>query len=358
MIFKYIKQFIDFSQEQRKNMIAALSLGFFQSLFNAFSLMAASYVLGTILDGTVQKSTAWISMGIVLAGMVGAYFCNYFSMQKQTEAGYTTGANARIRIAERLRYAPMGYFSQRNLGQITNTATNTADSLQETLTRCMVLSVQGLLNTAAITIAMFIFDWRIGLVTLGGFGVFLLANNKLHKVGEKISERKVKSVDIDVEAILEYVQGAAVIKSYNLTGKANKKVSDSEDMLTAAKERIAKHSLSHVSAIQGDVGDLPFEDSAFDIVLSMNGFHAFPDKERAFSETARVLKPGGMFLGCFYIKGETKRSDFVVNVVLARKGWFTPPFQTKNDVLAALKKRYTKVELFSEKAMVWFRCIK
>ena len=132
----------------------------------------------------------------------------------------------------------------------------------------------------------------------------------------------------------------------------------SEDMLTAAKERIAKHSLSHVSAIQGDVGDLPFEDSAFDIVLSMNGFHAFPDKERAFSETARVLKPGGMFLGCFYIKGETKRSDFVVNVVLARKGWFTPPFQTKNDVLAALKKRYTKVELFSEKAMVWFRCIK
>ena len=226
MIFTYIKKFLAFSEEQRKNMVAALVLGFFQSAFNAFSLMAASYVLGAILDGSATANTAWISMGIVLAGMVGAYFCNYFSTQKQTMAGYTTGANARIRVAEKLRYAPMGYFNQRNLGQIANVATNTAESLQETLTRCMLLSVQGLLNMAAITIMMFIFDWRIGLVTLGGFGLFLLVNNLLHKAGEKVSERAVKSVEGAVEAILEYVQGAAVIKSYNLIGNANKKVSD------------------------------------------------------------------------------------------------------------------------------------
>ena len=240
MIFKYIKKFLDFSQEQRKNMVAALVLGFFQSVFNAFSLMAASYVLGAILDGSVQRNTAWISMGIVLVGMVGAYFCNYFSTQKQTMAGYTTGANARVRIAEKLRYAPMGYFNQHNLGQITNTATNTAENLQETLTRCMILLVQGLLNTAAITIAMFVFDWRIGLVTLVGFGLFMLANNRLHKAGEKVSEKKVKSVENAVESILEYIQGAAIIKSYNLTGRANKKVSEAiaeEEAVTYEVER-------------------------------------------------------------------------------------------------------------------------
>ena len=35
------------------------------------------------------------------------------------------------------------------------------------------------------------------------------------------------------------------------------------------------------------------EANSFDIVLSMNGFHAFPDKKKAFRETHRVLKPGG-----------------------------------------------------------------
>lgn len=228
-MFGYIKKFLDFAGGQRKNMAGALVLGFLQSIFNAFSLMAASYMLGAILNGSVTTGTAWVSMGIVLAGMLGAYLCNFFSIQLQTKAGYTTAAGARIRIAEKLRYAPMGYFNQRNLGQITNVATNTAESLQETLTRCMVLSVQGMLTTAAINLMLFIFDWRIGLVTLGGFLLFLLVNNRMHKAGERMSERKMKSVEGAVEAILEYVQGISVIKSYNLTGNANKKVSDAID---------------------------------------------------------------------------------------------------------------------------------
>ena len=132
----------------------------------------------------------------------------------------------------------------------------------------------------------------------------------------------------------------------------------SEDMLTGAEAQIAKHGLSQISLMQGDVANLPFADAAFDAVLSMNGFHVFPDKERAYAETARVLKPGGLFFGCFYIRGERKRSDFIVNILLAKKGWFTPPFQNKGEVLATLQKYYTHVELCHDQAMVWFRCVK
>ena len=132
----------------------------------------------------------------------------------------------------------------------------------------------------------------------------------------------------------------------------------SEDMLAKAKMRIKEQNLSHISAMQDDVGKLPFEDDSFDVVLSMNGFHVFPDKAMAYAETARVLKPNGLFLGCFYVCGEHKRSDFIVNTVLVRNGWFTPPFQTKDEVLSILKKYYTTVELHNDKAMIWFRCVK
>ena len=74
-------------------------------------------------------------------------------------------------------------------------------------------------------------------------------------------------------------------------------------MLVQAKSRFEKHHISNVQCIQGDVGNLPFENQVFDVLVSMNGFHAFPDKEKAFSETFRVLKKGGMFIGCFYVKG-------------------------------------------------------
>ena len=52
----------------------------------------------------------------------------------------------------------------------------------------------------------------------------------------------------------------------------------SADMMTRAERRAAGMGLRHVRFRQGDVGALPFEDGVFNIVLSLNGFHAFPDK--------------------------------------------------------------------------------
>lgn len=67
----------------------------------------------------------------------------------------------------------------------------------------------------------------------------------------------------------------------------------SPDMMAQAREKASHLSLSNVTFGQGDVGALPFADESFDIVLSLNGFHAFPDKQASYRETLRVLKPGG-----------------------------------------------------------------
>ena len=46
-----------------------------------------------------------------------------------------------------------------------------------------------------------------------------------------------------------------------------------------------------------DVGDLPFDDDSFDLVVSFTGLHCFPDPARAVVEMVRVLKPGGVVTG-------------------------------------------------------------
>lgn len=86
----------------------------------------------------------------------------------------------------------------------------------------------------------------------------------------------------------------------------------SPDMMGQAREKAERMGLQNVQFRQGDVGALPYEDSSFDIVLSLNGFHAFPDKEAAYRETFRVLKPGGTFCGCFYVSGECRRTDRLI----------------------------------------------
>ena len=132
----------------------------------------------------------------------------------------------------------------------------------------------------------------------------------------------------------------------------------SADMMENAQKRAKALGLSNVDFVQGDVGALPFADESFDLVLSLNGFHAFPDKDRAFSETCRVLKPGGVFCGCFYIAGEFPRTDWFVRHMYVPKGFFTPPFETKESLTKRLRSLYTQVEVHTVRAEGIFRCVK
>ncbi len=132
----------------------------------------------------------------------------------------------------------------------------------------------------------------------------------------------------------------------------------SADMMENAKKRAAAMKLSNVAFVQGDVGELPFADESFDLVLSLNGFHAFPDKEAAFRETCRVLKPGGVFCGCFYFAGEFGRTDFFVRHLYVPKGFFTPPFETEESLKERLRELYAEVHVHTVRAEGIFKCVK
>ena len=132
----------------------------------------------------------------------------------------------------------------------------------------------------------------------------------------------------------------------------------SQDMLKQARVRFREERIGNCRLIQGDVGALPFADSTFDIVLSMNGFHAFPDKEKAYSEVNRVLKPGGRLVGCFCIRGESRRTDWLMKRILSRKGWFTPPFETFDSLMERLAAGYRLDEYHKDGSIVYFALTK
>ena len=132
----------------------------------------------------------------------------------------------------------------------------------------------------------------------------------------------------------------------------------SPDMMAQAKEKAERLGLQNVTFRQGDVGALPFAGGAFDTVLSLNGFHAFPDKEAAYRETFRVLKPGGTFCGCFYIAGEHKRTDWFIRSAYEKAHFFTPPYETASSLKARLEGMYAQVTMGTLKSMAWFVCRK
>jgi SAM-dependent methyltransferase len=68
----------------------------------------------------------------------------------------------------------------------------------------------------------------------------------------------------------------------------------------AARERGVD---DQVELREADVEQLPFDDGEFDRVLSFAGLHCFPRPRLAVLEIARVVKPGGQFMGSVFLTG-------------------------------------------------------
>jgi ubiquinone/menaquinone biosynthesis C-methylase UbiE len=78
-------------------------------------------------------------------------------------------------------------------------------------------------------------------------------------------------------------------------------------LLEIARERAAD-AMVEIDFLEGDAQELPFEDAAFERVVSTFGHMFAPDHERTASEMKRVLRPGGVIaFACWSPEGAIGR---------------------------------------------------
>ena len=223
---KVIRRFFDFcGAANRKKFVASIWLGVLLALFEALKIPAIAVMMRAMLpvelggNGGITTRDILLSLGIMLLSILGSGLAKAKATMLQTEAGYDTCAMKRIEIAEHMRYLPMGYFNENSLGQITSVTTNVMENLENVATRVVMMVAQGLLTTLLIIGMLSLFDWRVALVLLVGFGVFLLMNGNLQTAAGKMAGRKIAADEKLVEKVLEYIQGMAEVKAYHLTGR-------------------------------------------------------------------------------------------------------------------------------------------
>lgn len=225
-MLKALNKFFEFSgAKNKRKFYLSIVLGVALAFLEALRIPASFVMIRGVLAENVTNSHIAASVGILLFSIVVSVLVKNKSTMLQTEGGYETCANKRIEIAEHMRYLPMGYFNSNSLGYITSVTTNTMENMADVATRVVMMTTQGFLATLLIGIMMLFFDYRIGLIVLVGFGVYLMVNSVLQKKAGSMVHQKDTADSNLVDVILEYIQGMAEIKAYSIVGETNKKLS-------------------------------------------------------------------------------------------------------------------------------------
>lgn len=223
-----LKKFFNFcSVKNRKKLYLSVFLGVLDALFGALKIPAAFFAFTAVLNKNIDTKAIVTVIALMLASTLGRVVIHRFSELIQTEAGYDTCALKRIEIGEHLRYLPMGYFNDTSLGHITSVTTNTLEQMSDIAVRAIMLVLQGSITTIVIGIGMFVFDWRIGLISVGFIIIFMLVNTVTNKKIAVVADEKINADREMVGVILEFIQGIAEIRNYNIFAQNRSRVANS-----------------------------------------------------------------------------------------------------------------------------------
>lgn len=222
-----LKKFFDFcAEENRRLFYRTLVTGVLIAVCEAAKFPAIYLVLDGFLSESISGSRILTGFMILLVSVLLESFLRGISTMLQCRAGYRECAGKRIEIAEHLRYLPMGYFNENSLGEITTITTNVMEQLGDVATRVVMLTTQGILNTAIIVLMILAFDWRIGIICLVGIVIFSVINHAMRKANAEASAQKVEVDTKVISGVLEYIQGISEVKAYNMVSDSRKKLED------------------------------------------------------------------------------------------------------------------------------------
>ncbi len=238
-MFEVLGKFFKFSgEENSKKFKISIVFSLIEAIASTMKIPAIMLILTGLMSGQDLSKYIIRSLSIMIVAVVIGVICRRNSTALQTEAGYSSSAFTRIRIAQHLRYLPMGYFNSNSIGEISSVITNVMENLGDVATRVVMTTSQGILETAMTVVMIYVFDYRIGLLASVGVICFFLVNSRMQNAGKKDSEKKVESDVNLISQVVEYLQAMAEVKSYNLLGSQAKKLNDANLACTKANTKL------------------------------------------------------------------------------------------------------------------------
>ena len=222
-----IRRILGVSGKYKGRIYGAMGFSFLKGLLMKVPIILTYFIVTTYIDGTLTKKTALYGAIALVASIIVQAAFQYLADRLQSGAGYLIFADMRMKLGEHLRRLPMGYFTEGNIGKISSVLSTDMVFIEENCMMVLADMMSYLFSQAIMIVFMFVFDWRLGIVSLLITGCMVILGRHMMKSDLVHSDEKQEAAEIQTQAVLDFTEGIGIIKTYNLLGEKSKELTDS-----------------------------------------------------------------------------------------------------------------------------------
>lgn len=243
MIKKMLSRILKLSGTYRPRIITAFVCSVLEAILAKMPIAYSFFILGKFYDNSMEvKDSIDIGIAMVLTILL-QILLHHISDRLQSGAGYLLFADKRLELGEHLRKLPMGYFTEGNIGKISSVLATDLLYVEEHIMMKLAKIMTYLFSSIIMILFLIFFSRPLGLIALVTSVIAYITATKMNLVSSEEADIRQNQSQGLTEAVLTFVEGIAVIKSYNLLGEKSKELSEnfrkSRDKNITFEERIA-----------------------------------------------------------------------------------------------------------------------
>ena len=188
-------------------------------------------LMGTLTDGAPLPGPA-LFLGLVIAFVILSFVTHLQQYHATYGLVYGEVKTTRLRLAERLRKLPLGYFGKRDLADLTETLMGDVNRMEHVWSHVLGYLYGAYISTAIIAVCLLVYDWRLTIACLWGVPVAFGLLFGTRKISARASERTKQAAVRVSDGIQEALENVREIRATNQEARylagLNQKIDDHE----------------------------------------------------------------------------------------------------------------------------------
>lgn len=209
-MFRRILQIAGTNKQKLKVGIVFNILKSFCQSFMMFAVFIILLNLEHLTPSLIRKA-----FFVVLLSILGRFFFQWMNDRTMSGTGYDIFRDYRLEIGQRLKQAPMGYFSEQNLGTIQTVLTTTIADLEAYSMMAIEQMTSGVAMACFMSVMLFFFNPLIAALSIFGLVIGLFVLHFVRNQAARYTPIYQAAQENLVNKALEYIQGISVLRSFS-----------------------------------------------------------------------------------------------------------------------------------------------